>query len=73
MKLGKKDSNSPFRKITRYTPENCQKPLLKEQKAQDLGAEYEAAAAEIRRINRDLEGILNDGLKNHDQPNQGRR
>ena len=35
---------------------------LKELKDQKLAAEYEEAAAEISRINRDLEGAVADGL-----------
>ena len=36
--------------------------LLKERRDQRLADEYRAAAADIRRINRDLEGTLGDGL-----------
>jgi hypothetical protein len=35
---------------------------LKELKAKRLALEYEEAAAEIRRVNEDLDGTLNDGL-----------
>lgn len=35
---------------------------LKELKDQKLAAEYEEAAAEISRINQDLEGVMADGL-----------
>jgi metal-responsive CopG/Arc/MetJ family transcriptional regulator len=35
---------------------------LKEQRDRRLAAEYEAAAAETSRINRDLEGVLGDGI-----------
>jgi metal-responsive CopG/Arc/MetJ family transcriptional regulator len=35
---------------------------LKEAKAKKLAAEYQEAAAEIHRINQDLEGTLSDGL-----------
>ncbi len=35
---------------------------LKELKDQKLAAEYEEAAAEISRINKDLEGAIADGL-----------
>lgn len=35
---------------------------LKELKAKRLALEYEEAAAEIRRVNEDLGGTLNDGL-----------
>ena len=34
----------------------------KEQKAKKLAAEYEEAAAEIKRVNQDLAGVLDDGL-----------
>jgi hypothetical protein len=35
---------------------------LKEQEAKMLAAEYEEAAAEIRRINQELEGTISDDL-----------
>jgi len=35
---------------------------LKEIKKQKLAAEYEEASAEIKRINKDLEGVMSDGL-----------
>jgi metal-responsive CopG/Arc/MetJ family transcriptional regulator len=35
---------------------------LKEKKAKKLAAEYQEAAAEIRRVNQELEGALSDGL-----------
>jgi metal-responsive CopG/Arc/MetJ family transcriptional regulator len=38
------------------------KRSLKELKKQRLAAEYEEAAAEIRRVNKELEGALSDGL-----------
>ena len=38
------------------------KRSLKEIKKQRLAAEYEEAAAEIRRVNQELEGTLSDGL-----------
>jgi len=38
------------------------KRSLKELKKQRLAAEYEEAAAEIRRINQELEGAISDGL-----------
>ncbi|HUL36309.1 MAG TPA: hypothetical protein VLW47_01395 [Thermodesulfobacteriota bacterium] len=38
------------------------KRSLKELKKQRLAAEYEEAAAEIRRVNKELEGVLSDGL-----------
>jgi metal-responsive CopG/Arc/MetJ family transcriptional regulator len=41
-------------KAIRYT--------LKDEKAKKMAAEYQEAAAEIRRVNQDLEGVLSDGL-----------
>ena len=38
------------------------KRLVKEIRNQRLAAEYQEAAAEIRRINKELEGAINDGL-----------
>ena len=38
------------------------KRSLKELKRQRLAAEYEEAAAEIKRINQELEGAISDGL-----------
>lgn len=35
---------------------------LKEEKARRLAIEYEEAAAEIRTINREIEGVIGDGL-----------
>ena len=35
---------------------------LKELKAKRLALDYEEAGAEIRRLNQDLDGTLNDGL-----------
>jgi len=35
---------------------------LKEIKKQKLAAEYEEASAEIKRINKELEGVISDGL-----------
>ncbi len=36
--------------------------VLREQRAERLAAEYIEAAAEIRRVNKELEGVINDGL-----------
>lgn len=36
--------------------------FMKEKKAKKLAAEYREAAGEIRRVNKELEGALNDGL-----------
>jgi len=38
------------------------KRSLEELKKQRLAAEYEEAAAEIRRVNQELEGVISDGL-----------
>ena len=35
---------------------------LKEIKKQKLAAEYEEASVEIKRINKELEGVISDGL-----------
>jgi metal-responsive CopG/Arc/MetJ family transcriptional regulator len=35
---------------------------LKEIKKQKLAAEYEEASAEIKKINKELEGVISDGL-----------
>lgn len=52
----------PPRKRSRFIAEAVQKHL-REEKARRLAAEYEEAADEIRRINRDLEGVVDDGLR----------
>ena len=36
--------------------------LIKEKRAERLAAEYQEAAAEIRRVNEELQGVLTDGL-----------
>ena len=51
----------PARKRSQFIAEAV-KRHLKEQKAQQLAAEYEEAAEEIRRLNQELEGTLPDGL-----------
>ena len=38
------------------------KSFIKEKRDQKLAAEYQEAAAEIRRINKKFEGVINDGL-----------
>ena len=38
------------------------KRLIKEKRAERLAAEYQEAAAEILRVNEELEGVLKDGL-----------
>jgi metal-responsive CopG/Arc/MetJ family transcriptional regulator len=49
------------RKRSRFVAEAIRR-LLRERRAERLAEEYREAAVEIRRINRDLEGALNDGL-----------
>ncbi len=49
------------RKRSRFITEAI-KNHLKKQKTQKLAAEYEEASAEIRRINKELEGVISDGL-----------
>ncbi len=51
----------PARKRSQLIDEAVRKQL-KEQEAIKLAAEYEEAAAEIRRINQELEGTISDGL-----------
>jgi metal-responsive CopG/Arc/MetJ family transcriptional regulator len=51
----------PPRKRSQFIAEAVRKQL-KEQEAIKLAAEYEEAAAEIRRINQELEGTISDGL-----------
>jgi metal-responsive CopG/Arc/MetJ family transcriptional regulator len=36
--------------------------FLKEKKGRKLAAEYQEAAAEMKRINQELEGVISDGL-----------
>jgi len=38
------------------------KSFIKEKRDQRLAAEYQEAAVEIRRIDKELEGVINDGL-----------
>ena len=38
------------------------KSFIKEKRDQRLAAEYQEAAAEVRRMNEELEGVINDGL-----------
>lgn len=51
----------PPRKRSQFIAEAV-KRHLKEQEARKLAAEYEEAGKEVRRINKELEGTLNDGL-----------
>ena len=49
------------RKRSRFITEAV-KRTLKDIKEQKLAAEYLEASADIRRINRELEGVISDGL-----------
>jgi metal-responsive CopG/Arc/MetJ family transcriptional regulator len=49
------------RKRSRFISEAIEL-VLREQRAERLAAEYIEAAAEIRRVNKELEGVINDGL-----------
>ena len=49
------------RKRSRFIAQAVKKSL-KDLKKQRLAAEYEEAAAEIHRVNQELEGTLSDGL-----------
>ena len=49
------------RKRSRFISEAIER-VLKEQMAERLAAEYIEAAGEIRRVNKELEGVINDGL-----------
>ena len=49
------------RKRSRFITESI-KRSLREKRDQKLAAEYREAAEEIRRINQELEGVINDGL-----------
>jgi metal-responsive CopG/Arc/MetJ family transcriptional regulator len=49
------------RKRSRFITEAIVRSL-KEQRNRRLAAEYEEAAAEIKRVNQEMEGTLSDGL-----------
>lgn len=49
------------RKRSRFITEAIMR-LVKERRDQRLAVEYQEAATEIHRINRELEGTINDGL-----------
>jgi metal-responsive CopG/Arc/MetJ family transcriptional regulator len=49
------------RKRSRFIAQAVKKSL-KDLKKQRLAAEYEEAAAEVRRVNQELEGTISDGL-----------
>ena len=49
------------RKRSRFIAESI-KETLDRKKARQLAEEYQAAAAEIRQIGRELDGVIDDGL-----------
>jgi metal-responsive CopG/Arc/MetJ family transcriptional regulator len=49
------------RKRSRFVTEAVRR-LIKERRDQRLAAEYREAADEIQRVNRELDGVLSDGL-----------
>ncbi len=49
------------RKRSRFITEAIEH-FLKERRNKRLAVEYREAAAEIRRVNKELEGVINDGL-----------
>jgi metal-responsive CopG/Arc/MetJ family transcriptional regulator len=49
------------RKRSRFVAEAIRR-LLNERRAERLAAEYEQAAAEIKRVSQELEGAISDGL-----------
>ena len=49
------------RKRSRFIAESVRESLDRK-KARQLAEEYQAAAAEIREIGRELDGVINDGL-----------
>jgi metal-responsive CopG/Arc/MetJ family transcriptional regulator len=49
------------RKRSKFIAESI-KNSLRGKRAQKLAAEYDEASAEIKRINQELEGTINDGL-----------
>jgi len=49
------------RKRSRFISEAIER-VLREQMAERLAAEYIEAAGEIRRVNKELEGVINDGI-----------
>ncbi len=51
----------PNRQRSRFISEAVQR-LLDEKRAQRLAADYREAAAEIHRVNSEMEGTINDGL-----------
>lgn len=52
---------APSRKRSQFITEAV-KSFIKEKRDQRLAAEYQEASAEIRRVNNELEGVINDGL-----------
>lgn len=51
----------PDRKRSRFIAESLRESLHRKQ-AEKLAEEYQAAAAEIRETNREMEGAIGDGL-----------
>ena len=49
------------RKRSRFIAESVRESLDRKKERQ-LGEDYQAAAAEIREIGRELDGVINDGL-----------
>jgi len=49
------------RRRSRFIAEAVER-LLRERRAERLAREYREAADEIRRVNRELEGVVNNGL-----------
>jgi metal-responsive CopG/Arc/MetJ family transcriptional regulator len=52
---------APARKRSRFIAESLNETLSR-RKAKLLAEEYQAAAAEIRKANREMEGAIGDGL-----------
>jgi metal-responsive CopG/Arc/MetJ family transcriptional regulator len=51
----------PDRKRSRFIAESLREALRRKQ-AEKLAEEYQAAATEIRKANREMEGVIGDGL-----------
>lgn len=49
------------RKRSQFVTEAIRR-LVKDKRDQRLAAEYQEAASEIRRVNREFEGVIGDGL-----------
>jgi len=59
--LGEMSQEVESRKRSQFITEAI-KRLIKEKRDQKLAAEYREASEEIRRVNQELEGAVNDGL-----------